>query len=99
MENSGQFTPTRTAEILRSLGHAPSKKLGQNFLVDPNIVRKSLELAGVEQGDCVVEVGPGLGTLTGALLSRGAIVYAVSSTSRCARICAHISRAKKNSAC
>ena len=67
MENSGQFTPTRTAEILRFLGHVPSKKLGQNFLVDPNIVRKSLELAGVEEGDCVVEVGPGLGTLTGAL--------------------------------
>lgn len=87
MENSGQFTPTRTAEILRSLGHVPSKKLGQNFLVDPNIVRKSLELAGVEQGDCVVEVGPGLGTLTGALLSRGAIVYAVELDKS---MCAHL---------
>ena len=55
----------------------PSKKLGQNFLVDANIVRKSLELADVRAGDVVVEVGPGLGTLTGALLERGAKVYAV----------------------
>ncbi len=96
MENSGQFTPTRTAEILRSLGHAPSKKLGQNFLVDPNIVRKSLELAGVEQGDCVVEVGPGLGTLTGALLSRGAIVYAVElDKSMCAHLRSYFAGEKK----
>lgn len=77
MENNGQLTPTQTAEILRGLGHSPSKKLGQNFLVDANIVRKSLELADVKSGDTVVEVGPGLGTLTGALLERGAKVYAV----------------------
>ena len=77
MENNGQFTPTRTCEILRELGHNPSKKLGQNFLVDSNIVRKSLELAEVSEGDYVVEVGPGLGTLTGALLERGAKVFAV----------------------
>ena len=74
MENNGQFTPTRTCEILRELGHNPSKKLGQNFLVDSNIVRKSLELAEVSEGDYVVEVGPGLGTLTGALLERGRIL-------------------------
>ena len=77
MENNGQFTPTQTCEILRELGHNPSKKLGQNFLVDSNIVRKSLELAEVSAGDYVVEVGPGLGTLTGALLERGAKVFAV----------------------
>lgn len=77
MENNGQFTPTQTNELLNRLGHMPSKKLGQNFLVDANIVRKSLELADVRAGDVVVEVGPGLGTLTGALLERGAKVYAV----------------------
>lgn len=63
-------------EILRGLNHAPVKKLGQNFLIDANIVRKSLELARVSEGDAVVEVGPGLGTLTGALLAAGARVYA-----------------------
>lgn len=45
--------------------------------MDSNIVRKSLELAEVSEGDYVVEVGPGLGTLTGALLERGAKVFAV----------------------
>lgn len=77
MERTGQFTPSETNALLKSLGHSPQKKLGQNFLVDSNIVRKSLELADVCAGDCVVEVGPGLGTLTGALLQAGAKVYAI----------------------
>lgn len=71
------LTPSQTRELLDKLGLRPSKKLGQNFLVDPNIVRKSLELAAVQAGDTVVEVGPGLGTLTRALLASGASVYAV----------------------
>ncbi len=71
------FTPTETRELLARLGHAPKKFLGQNFLVDGNIVRKSIELAQVTSGDAVVEVGPGLGTLTGALLETGAEVWAV----------------------
>ncbi|MBC2595301.1 ribosomal RNA small subunit methyltransferase A [Ruficoccus amylovorans] len=71
------LTLTQTRERLQALGMHPSKKLGQNFLVDPNIVRKSLDLAKVTAGDTVVEVGPGLGTLTGGLLERGAEVYAV----------------------
>jgi 16S rRNA (adenine1518-N6/adenine1519-N6)-dimethyltransferase len=45
--------------------------------VDGNIVRKSLELADVQSGDTVVEIGPGLGTLTSALLDAGADVWAV----------------------
>ncbi len=77
MQNFGLYTPSETAELLEKLGHSPRKKLGQNFLVDSNIVRKSLELAEVREGDVVVEVGPGLGTLTGALLQSGARVYAV----------------------
>lgn len=92
MENNGQFTPTQTCEILRELGHNPSKKLGQNFLVDSNIVRKSLELAEVSAGDYVVEVGPGLGTLTGALLERGAKVFAVELDKNSSPICARILR-------
>lgn len=66
-----------TRELLTRLGHGPRRWLGQNFLVDPNIVRKSLELGEVAPGDRVVEVGPGLGTLTGALLAAGAEVWAV----------------------
>ena len=60
-----------------SLGHRPRKPLGQNFLIDGNIVRKSLEFAGLSQGDQVVEIGPGLGTLTKAMLDAGCRVYAV----------------------
>ena len=71
------LSPTTTRELLASLGHEPKRFLGQNFLVDGNIVHKSLELAGVKPGDTVVEIGPGLGTLTAALLAAGAEVWAV----------------------
>jgi 16S rRNA (adenine1518-N6/adenine1519-N6)-dimethyltransferase len=71
------LTPTATRELLAQLGHQPKRFLGQNFLVDGNIVRKSLELAAVRAGDTVVEIGPGLGTLTSALLEAGAHVWAV----------------------
>ena len=71
------LSPTSTRDLLTQLGHQPKRFLGQNFLVDGNIVRKSLELADVQSGDTVVEVGPGLGTLTTALLEAGAQVWAV----------------------
>ena len=71
------LSPSATRELLTRLGHQPKHFLGQNFLVDGNIVRKSLELAGIKAGDFVVEIGPGLGTLTGALLEAGAEVWAV----------------------
>lgn len=66
-----------TRELLQKLGHSPRRFLGQNFLVDGNIVRKSLELAAIAAGERVVEVGPGLGTLTRTLLEAGAEVWAV----------------------
>ena len=71
------LTPSATRDLLAKLGHLPKRFLGQNFLVDGNIVRKSLELAQIAPGDTVVEVGPGLGTLTSALLTDGAEVWAV----------------------
>lgn len=71
------LSPTATRDLLLKLGHQPKRFLGQNFLVDGNIVRKSLELAGIAPGDRVVEIGPGLGTLTTALLEGGAEVWAV----------------------
>ena len=69
------------------------RKLGQNFLIDGNIVRKSLELARISSEDTVVEVGPGLGTLTRALLESGATVYAVEKDKRLA---AYLETQKKN---
>src|SRR5476651_1822360 len=71
------LSPSATRDLLARLGHTPKRFLGQNFLVDGNIVRKSLELAQIAPGDFVVEVGPGLGTLTGALLEAGAEVWAI----------------------
>ena len=71
------LSPSATRDLLGQLGHFPKRALGQNFLVDGNIVLKSLELAGVRAGDTVVEVGPGLGTLTTAILETGADLWAV----------------------
>lgn len=71
------LNPNQTHAILNALGHSPNKKLGQNFLIDGNIVRKSIELAEVSKNESVVEIGPGLGTLSKAILSTGAQLYAV----------------------
>ncbi len=71
------LSPNQTRELLDELEHFPNKKLGQNFLVDGNIVRKSIELAEIGPSSNVVEVGPGLGTLTRAILGSGAQLYAV----------------------
>ncbi|WP_298175800.1 16S rRNA (adenine(1518)-N(6)/adenine(1519)-N(6))-dimethyltransferase RsmA [Saccharomonospora sp.] len=68
------------AEIRRlaaALGLRPTKKLGQNFVHDANTVRRIVGLAGVDPGEVVVEVGPGLGSLTLGLLHAGAHVVAV----------------------
>lgn len=71
------LSPTNTRALLQQLEHFPNKKLGQNFLVDGNIVRKSIELAELDSGSAVVEIGPGLGTLTRAILNTGASLWAV----------------------
>ncbi|MFM7241803.1 MAG: 16S rRNA (adenine(1518)-N(6)/adenine(1519)-N(6))-dimethyltransferase RsmA [Opitutia bacterium] len=75
--NDGPLSRSETRDLLARLAHMPKKWLGQNFLVDGNIVRKSLELGEVNAGDTVVEVGPGLGTLTRTLLGAGVHLFAV----------------------
>jgi len=68
------------ADIRRLLdehGLRPSRALGQNFVVDPNTVRRIARLAGLEPGQAVVEIGAGLGSLTLALAETGATVLAV----------------------
>jgi 16S rRNA (adenine1518-N6/adenine1519-N6)-dimethyltransferase len=70
-----------TAADVRSLADAlhlrPTKTLGQNFVIDPNTVRRIVRCAGVGVDDVVVEVGPGLGSLTLGLLEVAARVVAV----------------------
>ncbi len=65
------------AELLGRHGLTPSRALGQNFVADPNTVRRIVRLAEVGPGDAVVEIGPGVGSLTTALAEAGAEVTAV----------------------
>ena len=71
------LTPRQAHELLERHDVRPSRALGQNFVVDPNTVRRIVRLAGVERDDHVVEVGAGLGALTLALVEAGAHVTAV----------------------
>lgn len=57
-------TPSRTKEILKKHGFSFKKSLGQNFLTEPNILRKIVETAGIDAETNVIEVGPGIGALT-----------------------------------
>jgi 16S rRNA (adenine1518-N6/adenine1519-N6)-dimethyltransferase len=71
------LTPATVHALLADHGIRPKKSLGQNFLADPNTARRIASLAAVEAGDRVLEIGPGLGSLTLALVERGAQVRAV----------------------
>jgi 16S rRNA (adenine1518-N6/adenine1519-N6)-dimethyltransferase len=69
--------PAEIRDLAELLGVTPTKKLGQNFVIDANTVRRIVRVAGVDAGDSVVEIGPGLGSLTLGLLEAGASVVAV----------------------
>jgi 16S rRNA (adenine1518-N6/adenine1519-N6)-dimethyltransferase len=71
------LTRPQVRELLTSRGLAPRRDLGQNFVVDPNTVRRVAQLAAVGPGDQVVEIGAGLGSLTLALAETGADVTAI----------------------
>jgi 16S rRNA (adenine1518-N6/adenine1519-N6)-dimethyltransferase len=74
---TGLLTPADVRRLAAAHGITPTKKLGQNFVVDANTVRRIVALAGVSASDVVLEVGPGLGSLTLGLLETGAQVLAV----------------------
>jgi 16S rRNA (adenine1518-N6/adenine1519-N6)-dimethyltransferase len=69
--------PTEIRALLSRHGVRPSKALGQNFLTDANTARRIVRLADLQPGDRVVEVGPGLGSLTLELADTGAHVLAI----------------------
>ena len=69
-------TPSRTKEILQKHGFTFKKSLGQNFLTEPNILRKIVETAGIDETSNVIEVGPGIGALTEHLARNAAEVLA-----------------------
>jgi 16S rRNA (adenine1518-N6/adenine1519-N6)-dimethyltransferase len=76
-QSSGYLGAAQVRELAAALGLRPTKAWGQNFVVDANTVKRIVRLSGVGPQDCVVEVGPGLGSLTLALLPEVAHVTAV----------------------
>ena len=76
-QTSGYLGAAQIREIAAGLGMRPTKQWGQNFVVDANTVKRIVRIAGVGPDDSVVEVGPGLGSLTLALLPEVGHVTAV----------------------
>lgn len=75
--SSALLGPAEIRDLADALELQPTKKLGQNFVVDGNTVRKIVRIADIAPGAHVVEVGPGLGSLTLGLLEAGARVTAI----------------------
>ena len=77
MSTPALLGPVEVREIAGRLGARPTKTLGQNFVIDPNTVRRIVRAAAVGPDDVVLEVGPGLGSLTLGLLAEASSVVAV----------------------
>ncbi|MCR4721764.1 MAG: 16S rRNA (adenine(1518)-N(6)/adenine(1519)-N(6))-dimethyltransferase RsmA [Lachnospiraceae bacterium] len=69
--------PARTIGILKKYDLMPRKKFGQNFLIDAHVIEKIIDAAQIGEDDCVLEIGPGIGTMTRYLCDRAAKVVAV----------------------
>ena len=69
--------PTNTIAVLNRYGFSFQKKFGQNFLIDENVVEKIVRYAGVTKDDFVLEIGPGIGTMTQILCENAREVVAV----------------------
>lgn len=69
--------PAEIRDLAEHLDVTPTKKLGQNFVIDANTVRKIVKAADVQPGDVVVEIGPGLGSLSLGIVEAGASLVAV----------------------
>jgi 16S rRNA (adenine1518-N6/adenine1519-N6)-dimethyltransferase len=88
------LNPTEIRELAAKLGLKPTKKLGQNFVIDQNTVEKIVRTSNVSKDSIVLEVGPGLGSLTLALMATGAKVIAVEIDERLAEILPNTAKAK-----
>lgn len=71
------FSPSKIKNLLSKQGSRPSKGLGQNFLIDKNVLEKIIKTANINPDNVVLEVGPGIGTLTQELAKRAKKVIAV----------------------
>jgi 16S rRNA (adenine1518-N6/adenine1519-N6)-dimethyltransferase len=77
MTDGRLLDPTAIRRLAAEVGLRPSKQRGQNFVIDANTVRRLVDTSGVGPGDTVLEIGPGLGSLTAGLLAVGAEVTAI----------------------
>ena len=69
--------PSNTIEILKKYNFSFQKRFGQNFLIDTHVLEKIVDEAGIDENDCVLEIGPGIGTMTQYLCERAGRVIAV----------------------
>ena len=77
MTTSPLANPTATRELLEEFGLATKHRLGQNFLIDNHVIERICELSELAGDERVLEVGPGVGTLTLALLQEAACVTSI----------------------
>ena len=84
------LTRTEIRNIAKELDFRPRKALGQNFVHDSNMLRRIVSSSGITRSDHVLEVGPGMGSLTLALLDRGVAVTAVHVTTQTGEVSAAV---------
>ena len=67
-----------TKFLMKKYNISANKDLGQNFLIDDNVIENIVEAAEINEKDCVIEIGPGLGTLTSRLVEKAGNGYRIS---------------------
>ncbi len=90
------LTRTQVKDLLQKYEISPRKSLGQNFVVEPNTIRQIIELASIESGDFVIEVGPGIGSLTSSLLEVAGHVTAIEVDDALVRVLTDLLRPEDN---
>ena len=89
------LTRTEVRDLLDRYQIAPKRSLGQNFVVEPNTVRRIAELAEIKPGDGVLEIGPGIGSLTLALLDQSAELTAIEIDQKLVEVLKEVTAGKK----
>ncbi|MDD5589545.1 MAG: 16S rRNA (adenine(1518)-N(6)/adenine(1519)-N(6))-dimethyltransferase RsmA [Candidatus Portnoybacteria bacterium] len=90
------FSPSKIKELLAEYGAAPLKSLGQNFLINAQVLEKIIQAAELKTGDIVLEIGPGLGALTRELAKKTKKVFAIEKDRKYAEILKNIFADFKN---
>ena len=89
------LTRTEVRDLLDRYQISPKRSLGQNFVVEPNTVRRIAELAEIKPGDRVLEIGPGIGSLTLALLDQSAELTAIEIDQKLVEVLREVTAGKK----